>query len=67
MTQNPLSELVTRAKQAGLTMAEVCKDAGVAESTVSRAKRGSDMKLGTLRKLTKIVDHKTAAQPIAAE
>ncbi len=58
---------MTRAKQAGLTMAEVCKDAGVAESTVSRAKRGSDMKLGTLRKLTKIVDRKTASHQTAAE
>ena len=46
-------------------MAQVCALAGVAESTVSRAKGGADMKLGTLRKLRNAIEGHAASAQLA--
>jgi transcriptional regulator with XRE-family HTH domain len=49
--------LVTRSRQVGLTMGEVCRAAGIAESTPSRWRSGKFMpKLRTLSLLMAVIE-----------
>lgn len=51
-----VNALVTRAKRVGLSMATVCSRAEVAESTVSRWKKGDfEPRLKVLAKLDKVI------------
>ena len=52
-----VAELVDRAKRAGLTMSEVCRRAGVAETTPSRWKSGIfEPRFRTVAKMTAVID-----------
>lgn len=67
MTQIGVSALDARAKRIGKTLKDACLLAGVAESTVSRARGGSDMKTGTFNKLAAALDQLEAAALVEAE
>ena len=67
MTQIGVSALDERAKRIGKTLKDACILAGVAESTVSRARGGADMKTGTFNKLAAALDQLEASAPIGAE
>jgi hypothetical protein len=62
MTQISITALDERAKQLGTTLKAACLRARVAESTASRARRGSDLKLGTFNKLSQALDEIEASQ-----
>jgi predicted transcriptional regulator len=56
---NPIDivdDLTQRARRAGLSMAEVCRRAGIAESTPSRWKAGTfEPRLSVLRKVEDVI------------
>jgi len=56
MTQITVAALDQRARRLGKTLKDACIRAGVAESTVSRARKGSDMKTGTYNRLVGALD-----------
>ncbi|WP_404713173.1 hypothetical protein [Sphingomonas sp. MMS24-J13] len=67
MTQIGVAALDARAKKIGRSLRAACILAGVAESTVSRARMGADMKIGTFEKLSKALDQLEGGAPSEAE
>jgi transcriptional regulator with XRE-family HTH domain len=51
MVDDPVATLIQLAAAKGVSMAAICKKAGVAQSTPSRWAAGADPKLKTIRKL----------------
>lgn len=66
-TFNPVEILMARAKDAGVTMSEICGEAGVAQSTPSRWKADPDSAtLGTIKKLDEALNRIIASRQKAA-
>jgi transcriptional regulator with XRE-family HTH domain len=56
MPDDPIAQLIVRAQEANISMASICREAGVATSTPSRWRAGADPKLNTVRKLSDALD-----------
>jgi transcriptional regulator with XRE-family HTH domain len=56
MVNDPVAALISRAAAESVSMAAICKEAGVAQSTPSRWAAGADPKLKTIRKLDTALD-----------
>lgn len=58
------AEVEERAKKAGKSMAEVCRLAGIAQSTFTRWKAGrTEPTMGVLRRIAQVLGEVTEASP----
>lgn len=66
LIMSDINDIAERAKASGFSMAAVCRQAGVAQSTPSRVRKGCwEPKPRTVRKLSAALEELVAAKPLA--
>jgi len=62
-TSNLLQQILVLAKTQGLTQITLAQRAGITPEALSRAKKGGDMRLSTLKELARVVGLKLSLVP----